>query len=140
MLMRLLLVLTGVLLAGAGCKRASPEDTFTAALSKPMPKSVKVINSRSRAVRAVDHYLHFTIAPEDLAAIVQGGDYERDERPSLDFHLWSDRPEWWTPDKLGTGAVEFSHTPDKEGDAWRRYIFVSATSNEVYCYAAPIFR
>lgn len=140
MLIRLLLVSVGVLLAGAGCDRATPEDTFLAALRKPMPKSVRVINSRSREVAAVDHYLHFTILPDDLAAIVQGGSYERDEKPSLDFHLWTDRPAWWTPDKLGAGAVEFSHTPEKEGDAWRREIFVSATSNEVFCYAAPIFR
>jgi hypothetical protein len=105
-----------------------------------MPKSVKIINSSSREVTAVDHYLHFSITPDDLAAIVQGGNYERDAKPSLDFHLWTGRPAWWTPDKLGVGAVEFSHTPEKEGDAWRRVIFVSASSNEVYCYAAPIFR
>ena len=140
MLTRLLFVSVGVLLACAGCDHATPADTFLAALRKPMPKSVRVINSRSREVTAVDHYLHFTISPEDLAAIVQGGSYERDEKPSLDFHLWTDRPAWWTPEKLGAGAVELSHTPDKEGDAWSRRLFVSASSNEVYCFAAPIFR
>ncbi len=132
--------LLGVCLMCVGCDHATPADTFSAALGKPMPKSVNVINSRSRGMTAVDHYLHCSISPEDLAAIVEAGDYQRDEKPSLDFHQWTDRPTWWTPDKLGAGAVEFSHTPNKEADAWRRVIFISASSNEVYCFAAPIFR
>ncbi len=140
MLARLRFASVGLLLACAGCDHATPADTFVSVLGKPMPKSVRVINTRSREVTAVDHYLHFTISPDDLASIVQGPSYARDENPNLDFHLWTSRPTWWTPDKLGAGAVEFSHAPDKQGDAWDRRIFVSASSNEVYCYAAPIFR
>jgi hypothetical protein len=135
-----LVFLIGALLVCVGCDRGTPADTFQAALRKPVPNSVSIINSRSRAVTAVDHYLHFTISPEDFVAIVQGGGYERDQKLSLDFHLWKGRPAWWTPEKLGPGAVEFIHTPDEQGDAWRRMLFVNSSSNEVYCYAAPIFR
>jgi hypothetical protein len=135
-----LVFLVCTLLACAGCDQATPVETFQAAITKQVPSSVSIINSRSRAVTAADHYLHFTISPSDLAAIVQGGEYERDAKPGLDFHLWKGRPAWWTPDKLGGGTVLFSHMPDKKGDAWRRDLFVSSSSNEVYCYAAPIFR
>lgn len=133
----LLMSLAAALLTCVGCERTTPAETFQTATRNPMPSSVRVMDSRSRAVAAVDHYLHFTISPEDLAAIVQGGGYKRDEKPSLDFHLWKARPAWWTPEKLGPGAVEFSHTPDEQGDAWRRRLFVNSTSTEVYCYAAP---
>ena len=102
-----------------------------------MPTSVRILDSRTRAFIAVDHYLHFTIAPEDLATIVQGRGYKQDENPSLDFHLWKGRPSWWTPEKLGAGGIEFSHTPDEQGDTWRRRLFVNSTRTEVYCYAAP---
>ena len=132
-----LMFLAGALLACIGCDRTTPAQTFQTATRKPMPSSVRILNSRTRAVTAVDHYLHFTISPEDLAAIVQGGAYEKDEKPGLDFHLWKGRPAWWTPENLGHGAVEFSHTPDEKGDTWRRRLFVNSSSNEVYCYAAP---
>ena len=132
-----LMFLVGALLACIGCDRTTPAASFQTATRKPMPSSVRIINSRTSAVTAVDHYLHFTISPEDLAAIVQGGGYQKDEKPGLDFHLWKGHPAWWTPEKLGLGAVEFSHTPDDKGDTWRRRLFVNSASNEVYCYAAP---
>ena len=132
-----LMFLVGALLTCIGCNRTTPADTFHTATRKPMPSSVRIINSRSRAVTAVDHYLHFTIAPEDLTAIVQDDAYKKDEKPGLDFHLWKGRPVWWTPERLGPGAVEFSHTPDAQEDAWRRRFFVNSNSTEVYCYAAP---
>src|SRR5262245_46106203 len=76
-----LIFLVGALLTCIGCGRMTPAQTFQTATRKPMPSSVRILHSRTRAVTAVDHYVHFTISPEDLAAIVQAGSYKRDASP-----------------------------------------------------------
>ena len=138
---RPLAVTVGAVLICTGCSRITPADTFHMAVTNPTPGSVIILNSRSREFSAVDHYLHFTISPADLSAVVLGGQYEREDRPSLDFHLVKDRPSWWTPEKLGDGVILFKRVADKNRDIyWDRYLYVNSSSNEVYCCAAPIFR
>jgi hypothetical protein len=136
-----LLFLISALSTWVGCQRTAPAETFQIATKRRVTSSVNIINSRSRVGNEVEHYLHFKISPDDFASIVQGGGYDRDEKPTLDFHLWKDRPSWWTPEKLGSGAVvQYIRTVEEGGNVWTRMLFVNAATNEVYCVAAPLLR
>lgn len=116
-----------------GCQ-SSPEDSFEEAVAKPIPESVRLINTKKTTFPEIAYWLHFSIEPDDMDSILQSLPFIEDERFSLDFRAFSP-PGWWDPSKLGRGTkcYQYEHERELSGSLEYRIIFiVNKTNSECY--------
>lgn len=130
------MLLLGLSLAGCG---ASPKDVFERAVLRPMPDSVKVLNSKEKVGFDTSVWLHFTIEPADLQRIIDAGPYEAEPRSTVQTDPKA--PKWWTPSALGDGMRVYQWNFDKtKNNYWSKTLYANSASNEVYIFAFEIWR
>jgi hypothetical protein len=110
--------------------KRSGMEIYTALLGKPETNCVTVINSKDQYVPRLDCciWLEFTTCPTELARIITKQPYQPD---SMGLPSYGPAPGWFTPQKLGTGAVALRYSPDSNHE-YSLY-FSKDSSHAYYC-------
>ncbi|OQP48886.1 hypothetical protein [Niastella populi] len=105
-------------------------EIYTALMGKPETNCVTVTNSKDQYVPKLDCciWLEFTVCPTELKRIIAKQPYRRD---SMGLPSYGSAPAWFTPQKLGAGAIALYYSPDPN-HAYSLY-FSKDSTHAYYC-------
>jgi len=128
------LALLVVLLAAGGCGGHSSEKIFLDSVAKPRPSSVTILRAEESTGATVEYWVHFRIAPKDLAALLKADGFVPVPANQIPFDFASLRPpRWWQPKTLGPGLKCYVREDKATEDTlWRKYLYANKDNGEVY--------
>jgi hypothetical protein len=110
--------------------KRSGMEIYTGLLDKPETNCVTVLNSKDQYIPKIDCciWLEFTTCPTELKRIIAKQPYKTS---GFSLPSYGPAPDWFTPQKLGPGAIALQYSPDSNHE-YSLY-FSKDSTHAFYC-------